>query len=249
MLAPVAGRSNFKRCNMVSVAIAGITLLASAVAAACGGGGSAIPATTGHPLPSPTMHSSPTPTATPTPTPTTAATSIPFSLVGSTEALPAVGSYAESITVPSSNQWWTNSTFSLTISTQALTGLPGLQSVGRHSMMKRSAAVHPFAIAPPGGTGILYFGLSSWAVTFASLPSLTINLPAPADPGLGYYLAEYDPTNPSAGWQTQGQLTASGTTLTASFTVDYIPNWSVTVQAHNSFGWGPSSSVVTLGGL
>jgi len=41
----------------------------------------------------------------------------------------------------------------------------------------------------------------------------------------------------------------SGTTLTANFTVDYIPNWSVTVQAHNAIGWGPSSSVFTLGGL
>lgn len=43
--------------------------------------------------------------------------------------------------------------------------------------------------------------------------------------------------------------TVNGTTLTASFTVDFIPNWSVTVQAHNAFGWGPSSNPVTLGGL
>ena len=43
--------------------------------------------------------------------------------------------------------------------------------------------------------------------------------------------------------------TVSGTTLTASFTVDYTPNWSVTVQAHNAIGWGPSSTVFTLGGL
>jgi len=43
--------------------------------------------------------------------------------------------------------------------------------------------------------------------------------------------------------------TVSGTTLTASFTVDYIRNWSVAVQAHNAFGWGPSSSVFMLGGL
>jgi len=35
--------------------------------------------------------------------------------------------------------------------------------------------------------------------------------------------------------------TVSGTALTASFTVDYTPSWSVTVQAHNAFGWGPSS--------
>jgi hypothetical protein len=43
--------------------------------------------------------------------------------------------------------------------------------------------------------------------------------------------------------------TVSGTPLTAYFNINYIPNWSVTVQAHNAIGWGPSSSVFTLGGL
>ncbi len=43
--------------------------------------------------------------------------------------------------------------------------------------------------------------------------------------------------------------TVSGATLTAMFTVDFIPNWSVTVQAHNAAGWGPPSAAVTLGGL
>lgn len=43
--------------------------------------------------------------------------------------------------------------------------------------------------------------------------------------------------------------TVSGTTLTASFTVNYIPNWSVTVRAHNAVGWGPSSAIFMLGGL
>lgn len=41
----------------------------------------------------------------------------------------------------------------------------------------------------------------------------------------------------------------SGTTLTTYFTVDYIPNWSVTVQAHNAAGWGPISAAYNLGGL
>ena len=41
----------------------------------------------------------------------------------------------------------------------------------------------------------------------------------------------------------------SGTTLTTYFNVDYIPNWTVTVQAHNAAGWGPSSTPVRLGGL
>jgi len=43
--------------------------------------------------------------------------------------------------------------------------------------------------------------------------------------------------------------TVSGTMLTASFTVDYIPNWSVKVRAHNAVGWGPWSTSFTLGGL
>jgi Fibronectin type III domain len=43
--------------------------------------------------------------------------------------------------------------------------------------------------------------------------------------------------------------TVSGTTLTANFTVDWTPNWSVTIQAHNAFGWGPWSSPISLGGL
>jgi hypothetical protein len=43
--------------------------------------------------------------------------------------------------------------------------------------------------------------------------------------------------------------TVSGTTLTAYFNVDYVPNWTVTVQAHNAIGWGPASTPVTLGGL
>ena len=31
--------------------------------------------------------------------------------------------------------------------------------------------------------------------------------------------------------------------------LDYIPNYSVTVQAHNAAGWGPVSAAVNLGGL
>ena len=43
--------------------------------------------------------------------------------------------------------------------------------------------------------------------------------------------------------------TVSGTTLTASFTVNWNPNWTVTVKAHNAVGWGPASAPVTVGGL
>ena len=43
--------------------------------------------------------------------------------------------------------------------------------------------------------------------------------------------------------------TVDGSTLTAYYGVDFTPNWSVTVQAHNAVGWGPASKPVTLGGL
>jgi hypothetical protein len=42
--------------------------------------------------------------------------------------------------------------------------------------------------------------------------------------------------------------TVSGTTLTASFSVSDIPDWAITVQAHNAAGWSPSSTKIILGG-
>ncbi len=69
-----------------------------------------------------------------------------------------------------------------------------------------------------------------------------------ADPGnspIDQYLVTITGSD-GAGTFTQ---TVPGTTLTAYFNVDYIPNWSVTIQAHNAAGWGPVSSHVNLGGL
>jgi hypothetical protein len=37
--------------------------------------------------------------------------------------------------------------------------------------------------------------------------------------------------------------------VTVQFTVDYIPNWTLTVQAHNAAGWSHWSTPFTLGGL
>lgn len=54
--------------------------------------------------------------------------------------------------------------------------------------------------------------------------------------------------NGSDGAGTSAQ-TVSGTTLTAYFNVDFIPNWTVTVRAHNAAGWSPWSTPFTLGGL
>jgi hypothetical protein len=113
----------------------------------------------------------------------------------------------------------------------------------------------------------------------ASLPvSVTTNgatIPPGAPTGLTAYWTNPDPSGSTdtfiATWQaadpgdspidqyliriTNGETgatttqTVSGTTLTASFTVDWVPSWSMKVQAHNTFGWGPWSNTFTLGGL
>ena len=48
-----------------------------------------------------------------------------------------------------------------------------------------------------------------------------------------------------AGTYTQ---TVSGSTLSASFTVSHIPDWSIQVRAHNTAGWGPWSTTAFLAG-
>jgi hypothetical protein len=103
----------------------------------------------------------------------------------------------------------------------------------------------PASVPPSAPTGVP----ASWAnlAPMGATDTLVATWQA-ADPGnspIDQYLVTITGSD-GAGTSTQ---TVSGTTLTASFTVDYIPNWSVTVQAHNAFGWGPSSSVFTLGGL
>jgi len=37
--------------------------------------------------------------------------------------------------------------------------------------------------------------------------------------------------------------------LAASFAVSDIPDWTISVQAHNAVGWGPASIQIVLGGV
>jgi hypothetical protein len=121
-------------------------------------------------------------------------------------------------------------------------------------------------------TTIAGYSPVSIPVTVTTEPA---SIPPSAPAGVAAYWAVIDPTGTNdtlvASWQAavpgdspidQYQImiagsdsggtftqTVSGTTLTVYFGVDYIPNWSVKVQAHNAVGWGPWSSSVTLGGL
>jgi hypothetical protein len=102
------------------------------------------------------------------------------------------------------------------------------------------------ATEPPGApTGVT----ASWLDPDPSGSTDTISVSwQAADPGnspIDQYLIQITGSE-SAGTFTQ---TVPGTTLSTYFTEDWNPNWSITVQAHNAFGWGPVSNVFHLGGL
>jgi hypothetical protein len=99
-------------------------------------------------------------------------------------------------------------------------------------------------IAPSAPTALK----ATWSVLDPSgtTDTIVVTWPAPV-PGNAPIDQYQIAINGSDGGGTSSQ-TVSGTTLTTYFNVDFIPNWTVSVQAHNVVGWGPSSSV-TLGGL
>jgi len=106
-------------------------------------------------------------------------------------------------------------------------------------------ATAPATVPPSAPTGVT----ASWAIPDPTGPTDTLVATwQAADPG-NSPIDQYRVTITGSDGIGTSTQTVSGTTLTASFTVDCTPNWSLTVQAHNSFGWGASSSVVTLGGL
>ena len=93
-----------------------------------------------------------------------------------------------------------------------------------------NVAAHWVNLDPPGTTDTL---IATW------------NAADPGDSPIDQYQITI---TPSGGGSTLTN-TVSGTTLTTSFVVDFGPNWTVRVKAHNAVGWGPTSTPVTLGGL
>lgn len=99
------------------------------------------------------------------------------------------------------------------------------------------------SVAPSAPTGVT----ARWAAQGATTATLVASWNA-ADPG-DSPVDEYQITIQGSDGGGTFTQTVSGTTLTASFVVDWIPDWSVTVWAHNAAGWSPPSASFTLGGL
>lgn len=103
----------------------------------------------------------------------------------------------------------------------------------------------PASVPPSAPTGVT----ASWAnLNPTSATDTLIAAWQPAVPG-DSPIDQYRVTIVGSDGAGSFSQTVPAATFTADFNVDHIPNWSVTVQAHNAVGWGPPSAAFTLGGL
>jgi hypothetical protein len=103
------------------------------------------------------------------------------------------------------------------------------------------------AIVPPAPTGVT----ARWTAPGSTSDTLITAWTAPlgGDSPIDQYevlVTAYD-ADPGAGGPYDQTVSAS--TLTASFAVNDVNNWSVTVRAHDAAGWGPWSTAIILGGV
>jgi hypothetical protein len=105
-----------------------------------------------------------------------------------------------------------------------------------------TATTQPASVPPSAPTGVTARWLSPGAVPDTLMATWAAAVPgdSPTD--------QYQITirgSDGGGTFTQS---VSGSTLTASFSVNDIPDWSVSVRAHNAAGWSPWSAPFLLGG-
>jgi len=239
--------------NARGIVLVGLGVLFATAFAACGGG------SVGPPQPVVT----PVPTA--TPTPVAIPTSSPF--VSSQTQVVTIATAPPSgqpTPPPVPVQLSTSNGFSTTLS------MPVAQSAGTENIFSTMQNVAPTAIPAldlhraalalrkPKSFGnavaLLYYDLYwSSPITFLSTPGFAVSVP-PIEiiPFVSYYLALYDPTRPSLGWQYgfEGPATISGSTLTfagSSSPFSFAPNlnyWFAVIAIAQSFpGPTPAPSI------
>jgi hypothetical protein len=166
-------------------------LTLSSMIASCGGGGS-----------------SSNPPVSPTPPPTTSAsTAVSPNAPASGTFAPITGGLTAAVTIPAAS---TNATVTTAFSASAPSGAPQLQNVGRRPANIGSGSISPLAFITM---------TSNATVSFGTTPSFTLTPASGVTSTLASlsYVAEYDPTNPSAGWTTVlGPATLQGSSLSFS---------------------------------
>ena len=179
--------------HRVLVRLAAFVAAASVSLAACGGGGGG-------------GHVGPPTNPTPTPTPTNSQSlSIPVSSTASepTTLGPLAAGYSGTITMPPTS---VTTTLSATFTTQQPNGTPTVQSVHRRAQNIGVSGIDP----------LVYLAFTpSTTLSFTASPAFSLTIPASVAQSEPYlYIAFYDPTTPSAGWNTiLGPGTLSGTTV------------------------------------
>jgi hypothetical protein len=188
-----------------------LMIAASGLVAACGGGNFVQV-----PVSRPT--STPTPIAIPSSSPVTVVqqttVALPAATAGATPlpvALPTAAGFAPTMVLPLP-QTATNAQLTALVSNAAPTSLPPL------SLKRFTQTVRHTVALPTGAAVLLYTEIYSTAtLTLPTAPGFTFAIPA-ADvfTGANYYLALYDPTRPSLGWQYdfEGPATVTNSTLT-----------------------------------
>jgi hypothetical protein len=166
---------------------------------------------------SPAPFVAPTPIVVPSTTPAAVVQQIPVTLPAATAGatpqpvpLPAVAGYTPTMLLPLP-QAATNSQLTVDVSNVAFSSSPPL-SLTRFVQSVRRAAL------PTDAAVLLYLQIySSATIVLPTAPGFGIVIPsADVFSGGNYYLALYDPTRPSLGWQYdfEGPGILSGTTLT-----------------------------------
>jgi subtilisin family serine protease len=170
---------------------------ASIVLTSCGGGGGG-----GSTLPASTPAA--TATATPTPAPVTSQSqAVSLSTTSSEAAAYSISGYSSIATIPAGN---IATTLSTTFSSAQPAGTPTIQNLRRRPQN--------IGASPIGSLAYLCITPAA-TVSLAAFPSFTLTIPSIINGGFAY-VAFYDPTTKSAGWNTiEGP--ASGTGLTLGF--------------------------------
>jgi beta-glucanase (GH16 family) len=235
--------------NVRKVVGIGFMLLVAAGFAACGGGSVSVP-------PSPVATASPTPVPIPSSSPfsvTQQQLGVPIATAPPSGATPSpvpvplanANGIAAMLDMPPANSAGTES-ITATVQNTAPTSVPVLDLKRAAQALRRTQQTIP-AVA------VVYLGLY-WGspITFLATPGFSIAVPA-ADivPNTSYYLAMYDPTRPSLGWQYgfEGPATVVGTTLNFtgstsafSFAAD-VQYWLAVIALPQSVSPTPAPSV------
>lgn len=222
-----------RQASLLIVFFAAVAVSASG----CGGGGGTITP------PSPLPTTSAKPTSTPTSTPVPIPTSSPYSVVavatvppptpvppGQTSApipvaLPTAAGVSGTMNIPSSGSAISPGTaVALQLQNSSPNGVPTLSLTSRHTSLIHTMATTPITV-------IAYLGiLFSQDVVLSQAPAFQFALPSSdLPPGTAYYLALYNPNQPSLGWQLgfEGPGTISGfnVTFTSSSASLYFQGW------------------------